>query len=449
VILLVAASVLYCLPLFDRLDLWGRQDWDQFTYRYETPRVALLRDGVLPTWNPYSSGGTVLLAHPDSPVLSPWYGLVLALGAPLGLRVQVALFMAIGAVGMALFLRRLTLGRTACAVGGIVFMMNSHFALQIAEGHLEWCVLGLMPWLGICLLRMQQEFRFVFVGGLLLASVLTFGAVHIPAVYLPFFSLWMLFEAIRSRRIRPLLRWSAVVLVAALVSAAKLLPTVEFSSKYPRAPRSQPGWTSLELLPVMFADPRQVSYYKARRDQPLPDGHFAKSMDSVQAAPYLRFMDAANMEWKFHEYGTYIGLAGLPLALLGAARSWRRRWPLFTAGAICFVAVLGATSPIDLWAALQHLPLYEQFRVPSRFLAAVLFVLAVAAAGGIDIALAAVRGERRRLLASAILFLALYGELLVQGWRLFGDIFVVPPRDIPPAVVFQQRFGSGEGPSLP
>jgi hypothetical protein len=73
---------------------------------------------VLPTWNPYAEGGTVLLAHPHSPVLSSWYAIVLLFGAP---------------------------------IGGIMFMMSAHFALHIAEGHLEWCVLGLMPWVAcIC-----------------------------------------------------------------------------------------------------------------------------------------------------------------------------------------------------------------------------------------------------------------------------------------------------------
>ncbi len=106
-LVLAAASTLFCLPLFGNLDRWGRQDWDQFTFRYETPRLALLRDHALPTWNPYASGGTALLAHPNSPALSPLYLLVLAIGAPLGLRVQVLVSMAVGAIGLAALARRL------------------------------------------------------------------------------------------------------------------------------------------------------------------------------------------------------------------------------------------------------------------------------------------------------------------------------------------------------
>ena len=71
---LVVAALLYCLPLFSNLTNYGRNDWDQLSFRYETPRLALFRDHQLPLWNPYVNGGNVLLAHPASPVPSPWYG---------------------------------------------------------------------------------------------------------------------------------------------------------------------------------------------------------------------------------------------------------------------------------------------------------------------------------------------------------------------------------------
>jgi len=62
--LLVAASVVYgsCLftDLFGGQQHWGRGDWDQFTFRFATPRTAMLRDGQLPFWNPYDNGGNEL-----------------------------------------------------------------------------------------------------------------------------------------------------------------------------------------------------------------------------------------------------------------------------------------------------------------------------------------------------------------------------------------------------
>ena len=122
--LLVLASLVYGSQLLSGLDCWGRGDWDQFTFRHATPRVAMLRDGQLPMWNPYVNGGNVLLAHPHFPAFSPWYLPTLVLGAPLGLRVGVLIFVIVGATGMAALLRRWNVGPAGCLLGGVLMMMT-------------------------------------------------------------------------------------------------------------------------------------------------------------------------------------------------------------------------------------------------------------------------------------------------------------------------------------
>ena len=65
----IAAPILDNLPrpdtvpvntqqLFSETAMWGRQDWDQFTFRYEAPRIALLRDHAMPAW--HSSLGPIV-----------------------------------------------------------------------------------------------------------------------------------------------------------------------------------------------------------------------------------------------------------------------------------------------------------------------------------------------------------------------------------------------------
>jgi hypothetical protein len=441
-LLLVAASILYSLPLFDNLDWGGRRDWDQFTFRYETPRVALLRDHTLPAWNPYANGGNALIAHPDSPFPSPWYLIVLALGAPLGLRVQVAVFTALGAVGMAALTRRLGASPAGSVAGAIVFMMSAHFSLHIAEGHLEWCVLGLMPWLAWCLLRGEQDSRFVIVSALLLASVVTFGAVYIPAVFLPFFSFWMLFRVMQSGVWKPLVRWGVVVALAGLLSSVKLIPTIHFASVGEREVMADQR-TPARLMLVAMLDPRQALLYQAHRDHELPDGHFAKSVPNEVAEPIVeRLTRLGTGELRFHEFGFYVGAVGLLLAGLGILGRWLRLWPLYAAGAVALVVGLGASSPLDLWLAIRQLPLYERLQVPSRFFAAVVFVLGVAAAMGLGTLLERVREgpiHLRRSIAVA-LPLMLFGELAILGWGLFRDVFVLPPLVVVPQAEFAQRY---------
>lgn len=446
---LVVAALILCPLLFTGFDRYGRRDWDQFTFRYETPRTALLRDKQLPLWNPYVNGGTVLLAHPNSPFPSPWYLPVLALGAPLGLRIQVVLFMTIGAIGMAALLRRLGVSPPGCFIGGVIFMMSSHFLLHIAEGHLEWCVMGLMPWLMLCLLKFDADLRFVIIAALLLSSILLFGSVYIPAVYVPFLSVWLVLESVRKRTGRYLLGWIATLVLTILLSAVKLLPQLEFVQANPREVHIQ-GFSASGLLP-MFLDPRQALLYRATRDSSTVvhmrirglSGEAPKSLPETISLPIDAQLKDAGFTWEWHEYGGYITYLGLALALSGIVISWRSQWPLYTAGMLALFTAMGSGFFIDLWTLLQQLPLYSSLQAPSRFLAAVVFVLAVGAAHGFD------RLCRSRFLTArhSLLQLARYGvplaiylELAALGWTLFGDIFVCRPVELPHYQQFATRY---------
>jgi hypothetical protein len=439
-LLLIAASILYCAPLFFHLENLGREDWDQFSFRYDTARVALLRDHQIPSWNPYASGGNVLLAHPDSPVTSPLFLIVLALGAPIGLRVQVLVFMALGSVGMAALTKRLGASTAGSIAGGLVFMMSAHFALHITEGHLEWCVLGVMPWLAIALLRLDDGVRYTLVAGLLLAIVVTFGAVYIPAVFLPFFSVWIACRAIAARTWAPLVRWANVVVLAGLLASVKLLPMVAFTGDWPREAAERPS-TPPRLLLTALLDPRQALLYQITRDRDLDEGNPAKVVPESQAAPVRDRLAALGAVEGFQEYGWYFGYTGLVLAVAGLAGTFRKHWMLYVSGACALLVVFGSSLPVDLWTAMRRLPLYGQLQVPSRFLAAVVFVAAIAAACGLDVVAA---GARRRGLrpglASAVLVALLAGELALVGWPLFNDIFVVPPLTVEHHDTFAQRF---------
>jgi hypothetical protein len=446
---LIIATLLYCPLLFTGLDSYGRRDWDQFTFRYETPRAALLRDHQLPLWNPYVNGGTVLLAHPDSPFPSPWYLLVLALGAPLGLRVQVVLFMALGSTGMATLLRRWNVPRPGCFVGGVIFMMSAHFALHIAEGHLEWCVLGLMPWLMLSMRRFDTDLRFVIVSAFLLSSVLLFGSVYIMAVYIPFLSVWVLLQSLRQRSWRFAFRWAGTLVLTILLSAVKLLPQLDFVQATPRQVAVE-GFSLAGLVP-MFLDPRQALLYEATRDISgvLQTRHrgisneFPKSLAENISIPIDAQLKNLGFDWQWHEYGGYMTHLGLILIICGLFVSWRSQWPLYVAGLLALITVLGNGFPIDLWALLQKLPLYHSLQVPSRFLAAVVFVLAVAAGQGLGWLCQRSLLTRRRSLLALIWYgvpLAIYVELAVLGWKLFGDVFICTPIQLPHYQNFALRY---------
>ena len=151
--------------------------------------------------------------------------------------------------------------------------------------------------------------------------------------------------------------------------------------------------------------------------------------------------------YRLHEYSWYIGVMGILLAAVGAISGFRRLWPLYAAGILAVVVSLGARSPLDLWTALRHLPFYEQLHVPSRFLAAAVFVMAIAAGSGLSAATGWLIGSRARsrLAIEAVFLSLLYVELALMGRTLFRDVFVVPPVHLTTHVTFAHRPDSFPG----
>jgi len=456
---LIVASLLYCAPLFNGINNYGRNDWDQFSFRYETPRLALLRDHQLPFWNPYVNGGTVLLAHPDSPFPSPWYLLVLLLGAPLGLRVQAVVFMVLGATGMAALLRRWRVPAPGCFVGGVVFIMSSHFVMHIAEGHLEWCVLGLMPWLMLCLLSIETDAKFIIITAFLLASVMTFGSVYIIAVYIPFLSVWALLYSIRRGTWRPVLSWVCIFILTLLLSAVKLLPQISFVTDNPRQVEAD-GFSPIGFFD-MFLNPHQVilnqvTHYMEENgrlgvstpgNSEMPKRKYYPLLKALSESEvmsiYKRLQGIGLAEYKWHEYGGYITYIGLALAFAGLVIFWRIHWPLYSAGFLVAIIMLGNGSCIDLWAMLKRLPLYGQLHVSTRFLSALVLVLAFAAGRGLGWLCQWIDATDRRFLKifiTRVIPVAVYLELVVIGWSLFGDVFIGRPVQLPQFEQFALRY---------
>ena len=147
--------------------------------------------------------------------------------------------------------------------------------------------------------------------------------------------------------------------------------------------------------------------------------------------------------WKWHEYGGYITYLGLVLAACGVVVSWRSQWPLFVAGFLAGIVILGNGSPVDLWALLQTLPLFGQLHVPSRLMAALVFALAVAAGHGLGwLCRHIVRTDHRSLhvLVRYGIPIAIYVELAALGWNLFGDVFIGQPIQLPYYKHFALRY---------
>ena len=98
-----------------------------------------------------------MLAHPDSPFLSPLYVFVLMLGPVIGLKVQIIVYLFIGLMGMFYLSRYLNLSEKASYLSSFIFMLNSTYALHLSEGHVEWLAMAFVPWAFLYYLKSLKE----------------------------------------------------------------------------------------------------------------------------------------------------------------------------------------------------------------------------------------------------------------------------------------------------
>ncbi len=417
-LILAAATALYAIPLFQNLSNWGTHDWDQFTFWHAVPRETMLRYFQFPLWNPYSNGGNVMLAMPHSSFLSPQYLLVLLAGPVAGLKLQWAGAVLLGMLGMHTLSAHLGMGRISRFLPPLVFMLSSLYSLHLREGHVEWTVLGLVPWTYLFVLKSRTDPRYFALSVLTLALMIYSGGVYVFSATAAFLAFHALALALREKKAAPLLAVTGMLALTALVGSAKLVPMLELLKESPR-PTKDEGRLEAVILPKLFLLRDQNSLYEDRAGIPRKLG--------------------TNWDREgWHEFGVYVGLIPLCLAFAGLYAHHRRQKPLLWAGLACLWISMGKTAWfVSVWALLHRLPVYGSLQVPSRFLMYVLFCVAVfAGLGCSDLEQKAKQPYQRRLLAGLIL--AVFFDLLAVSRPIVANAFTAPPLAVERAPEFRQ-----------
>ena len=353
-----------------------------------------LLDGHLPLWNPLLGMGAPLLANYQSGLLYPpnWgYLLLWAFGgdrlmawgmAPLG-----ALHLAWAGAGMVYLARRLGLKPFSQAVSGLAFGLSGYLAarlgfisIQSAVAWLPWILALLTPVAG------QQSNRradFVPLAACLAMCLLAGHAqtawysLLLAAAWSAYWSLQRPCEAradrSRSWILRVGQRWiwlGMALMLAAGIAAAQLLPTAEYLVQSQRASSVEYDfalnysfwpWHLLTLVaPGMFGSPASGDYW----------GYGNAWEDAV-----------------------YVGLLPLILAStallqsLSASRETPERRRLRRFLGIVFILALilslGKNTPVFPWL-YQHVPSFDMFQAPARWMIWAEFALALLAGLGAE-----------------------------------------------------------------
>jgi len=355
------------------------------------------RRGEIPLWNPLILGGFPYLADSQYGVVSPFKILYLFLSSERGFSLGIVLQIWLAGVLMFAFLRELGRSGPAAFIGSIGYALCSQFLMWY------WRLPSTFAWAPLILLLVERSVRRTSWGyaagaGVVLGLAMICGNIQASS-HLGFLCTGYLagtvFAVDADSRAKRVARAGTVLVVAGLVAAVQLLPSIEVLATgitrdlHEAGPRESVRHTLLAipfLLTFMFPG-------------------LAGSTESFSLARTF----GADMA----EFNGYIGIVPCLLFVVGAFTSRERpvRWLLLTAA---------ATLCILFFTPLLHLLYY-------RFLIVVVFVMCVVAAHGMDSILetpaAGQRAIRRTLTSLAVLGALVLLSVLAVQW------FVAAHRD--------------------
>lgn len=366
-------------------------DVDQQFFAWRSFAFGELRQGRLPLWNPYSFGGLPALGNFQYALLYPpnWLHLILSTGR--AINVVAALHIFLAGVLAAAWCRERRSSAIAAALGGTMFALGGPYILHLYAGHLTYlCVVAWTPLIFLAADRIVagSATRFAWLLGAFAIAMQVLGGYPQPAYYtgitLIVYVIARLLRAPARVWVRVFAAIGAMYVLGALLAAPQLLPALDAARESVRAQPLPYSTAASYSLPV-------VNLLTLVAPYPFGDDF---------SVPYAG-------EWVMWETSLYIGPAALVLAALGAMRSKRRSDRAALVVAILgIVLALGANMPV--FKVLYHaLPGIDRFRVPARFGAIAVLMLAVLAAHGFDL-----MRRRRRRGTSRLAVAALVGA----GW---------------------------------
>ncbi|MFA5259895.1 MAG: YfhO family protein [Candidatus Omnitrophota bacterium] len=423
-------AFIYTFPVFKNISYWGHMDWDQFTFWHAVPREVIVRYKQFPLWNPYANGGNVLLAHPQSAFLSPFFIFVLLWGPIMGLKLEIFAHLVLGLTGMYTLSRHMGLNRRCSYFTSCVYMLCSIFPLHLGEGQVEWLALSFVPWIFIFYLKtiapegpIIQNPPFIATKPLT-AAIVTLGLILVTGVYvinlfLVFLFVYAVLKSFQVRQLQPLSALGMVFIGACLLGAVKVLPMLEFVRQVPRLIDQKSGVALSTLWTMLFS-----------RGQAFLDTRLWETV----------LLDNGTYRYGWHEYGAYIGFLPFFLFIIGGIKQFKNHWPLLGTAVICLLLVLGDSSPINLWRILHGLPVYGSLTVPSRFMFCVMFPIALLSGFGLSHIEHRSRAYGRTLSLLILLFVTF--DLWQVNSVLLKNVFCIPPQQVVREPIFRQRYSA-------
>jgi hypothetical protein len=377
---------------------WGIWDWDLQESLLEAARVAIVRYGELPLWNPYRNGGFTLVGNPLGRAFNPSFLPVLLFGTVPGVKIAIGLYLWIAQLGMLGLCRALGTGLAPALLAALLFTWGGCFTQHLTHGHYEWLGYAWLPFALLALLRAEREgLRRWLDAAVALALLFLDGGPYQEAFSAIFVGAFACARAAACRRAAPLVGAAAAGALALLLAAVQIAPVAETVREHPRPTPEKLAYFGLATPPGAADVLRQGLLGRDQTHAPN------------DAAPFRI------------NVGAYVGV--LPLLLAAAALLLAPRQSAWL-GALLVASLwlmLSEELPVSPWALLHALPGFSSLQVPARFNLFVLLLLALLAAQGL--ARLAVRAP---WVAPAALVLVA-ADLFWVDAPVYRAAFAVPP----------------------
>lgn len=386
VLVLILVAVVYASPIFHNILNYSCGDGESYQTINAVIRTTLLEYRQLPFWNPYSGGGNVLWAHPESNFLSPLFLPILVWGAVVGVKVQILMYYLIGSLGMYVLCRTLGMRIVSALFAAVLFSYNNYLANHLNIGYFVWMTIMWLPWVCWGYVRSVFERKYIVWGALFLCLILFEGGVHNLIMIVSFLAVYAVLESIRMRHVYPLVCAGIILFVFFLLSGIKLIPMLQFMDDFPRRTKDMvlpqvPYWTLLVSL--------------------LDRGYYGKYF----LLPQPNFTG--------QEFLAYIGVVPFVLLIVASVRCVKRAWPFIVCMVLFVLIAYGRGSVIDLWQLLRHLPGYNNQFITVRNVIIVVFCAALI----IGMYLDQLRSTRLGQTLIVFVLCVVFADLVHEGWR--------------------------------
>ena len=365
----------------------------------EAGRASIVRYHEFPFWNPYECGGYPLWDNPQGFAGAPLLWMVFLVNSTVTIYIWVITHVAFAFASMWLFARHeVKLSRAAAFVAAAAWAYSGFHQQHYAGGHFTFVPWVFFPLALLLWRRAENDVRHAGGLGVLVALMFYEGAVYpLPHLVL-LLGAETLTRMCSPRRLPQILRAGVIVgVVAFAIAASRLLPVLDQLRQHSRPALNDVDAITWPTLKAMFL-----------------------------ARQHGR--EVIGQQYVWTEWGSYLGPIVLTLGLLGIVVGGAETAWMAALVAFAFVLMCGHFAKWAPWSLLTaHVPPFKEMRVPSRFRATVLLLLAAYAGIAVDrLRLAARRWVRSRPWSGALQTLVLAIALIGVGDIIGVGIDTIP-----------------------